>query len=209
MPNVLKKLASCVILAVAASAPTHAATITISCGSNAADLEFCGKYAEDWGKANGHTVKLFSAPASATDYLALLRQQMAAKSSDIDILLIDIVWPGVVKDHLLDLKKYSKGIEAKHFPAIVANNTVDGRLVAEAQLMCAYRKLPIPEAATPPAESRGGDWPDAPVHAVVSPAADPLEVNQARLRGWTVHEVADAAPGTVAAAVLAIATSLT
>jgi len=130
MPNVLKKLASCMIFVVVVSAHAHAATITISCGSNAADLEFCGKYAEDWGKANGHMVKLFSAPASATDYLALLRQQMAAKSSDIDILLIDIVWPGVVKDHLLDLKKYSKGAEATHFPAIVANNTVDGRLVA-------------------------------------------------------------------------------
>lgn len=130
MSNLLMKLVSCMTLAVAASAATHAATVTISCGSNAADLEFCGKYAEEWGKANGHAVKLFSAPASATDYLALMRQQLAAKSSDIDILLVDIVWPGVVKDHLLDLKKYSQGAETKHFPAIVANNTVDGRLVA-------------------------------------------------------------------------------
>ena len=52
------------------------------------------------------------------------------------------------------------------------------------------------DAVVPPAESRAGDWPDAPVHYVASPAADPLEANQARLRGWTVHEVADAAPTT-------------
>jgi len=53
------------------------------------------------------------------------------------------------------------------------------------------------DAATPPAESRGGDWPDAPVWYVASPAADALEVNQARLRGWTVLEVPDLAPGTL------------
>ena len=50
------------------------------------------------------------------------------------------------------------------------------------------------DAATPPAESRGGDWPDAPVWFVASPAADPLETNQARLRGWSVLEVAHATP---------------
>lgn len=108
----------------------HAATITIACGSNAADLEFCGKYAEEWGKQHGHTVKLYTPPASTTDNLALLRQQFAAKASDVDVLGIDVVWPGVIKDHLLDLKKYSKGAEAKHFPAIVANNTIDGKLLA-------------------------------------------------------------------------------
>ena len=57
----------------------------------------------------------------------------------------------------------------------------------------------------PPAESRAGDWPDAPVHYVASPAADPLEANQARLRGWTVHEVDDAAPATVADVIATIA----
>ena len=63
------------------------------------------------------------------------------------------------------------------------------------------------DAAVPPAESRGGDWPDAPVHYVASPAADPLEVNQARLRAWTVHEVPDTSPGTVAGVVVSVATT--
>ena len=107
-----------------------AATITISCGSNAADLEWCGKYAEEWGKKNGHTVKLYTPPTSTTDNLALLRQQFAAKSAELDVIMVDVVWPGVIKDHLVDLKKYSKGAESKHFPAIVANNTVDGKLIA-------------------------------------------------------------------------------
>lgn len=117
------------LLALGAAGSVQAATLTIACGSNAADVEFCFKFAQEWGKKNGHEVKLYSPPASSTDNLALLRQQFAAKSSDVDVMMIDVVWPGVIKDHLVDLKKYSKGVEASHFPAIVANNTVDGKLL--------------------------------------------------------------------------------
>ena len=123
------RLLAAVTLAYGAVLSAQAATITISCGSNAADVEHCGKHAEEWGKKNGHTVKMYSPPTSTTDNLALLRQQFAAKSSDLDVIMIDVVWPGVIKDHLVDLKKYSKGAESKHFPAIVANNTVDGKLL--------------------------------------------------------------------------------
>jgi len=125
----MNKLVIAAALAAGGMAGAQAATITISCGSNAADVEYCGKFAEEWGKANGHTVKMYSPPASTTDNLALLRQQFAAKSSDVDVIMIDVVWPGVIKDHLVDLKKYSKGVESTHFPAIVANNTVDGKLL--------------------------------------------------------------------------------
>jgi trehalose/maltose transport system substrate-binding protein len=123
------RLLAAVTLAYGAALSAHAATITISCGSSSTDTEFCGKIAEEWGKKNGHSVKMYSPPASTTDNLALLRQQFAAKSSDLDVIMIDVVWPGVIKDHLVDLKKYSKGAESKHFPAIVANNTVDGKLL--------------------------------------------------------------------------------
>lgn len=36
----------------------------------------------------------------------------------------------MIKDHLIDLKPYSNGIEKKHFPSIVANNTSRRRLIA-------------------------------------------------------------------------------
>jgi hypothetical protein len=57
------------------------------------------------------------------------------------------------------------------------------------------------DAATPPAESRGGDWPDAPVWFVATPEADELEINQARLRGWTVVEAVDGSPAAVGDAI--------
>lgn len=111
-------------------AGAQAATVTISCGSVGQDFEFCKKHTEEWAKKTGHQVKLFTIPNSTTDILALFRQMFAAKSTDLDVINVDVVWPGVIKDHLLDLKPYSKGIEKEHFPAIVNNNTVDGKLLA-------------------------------------------------------------------------------
>ena len=124
------QIAAGIALAFGSVAGAHAATITISCGSVGQDFEFCKKTTEDWAKKTGNTVKLFTPPQSTTDILALFRQMFAAKSSDLDVINVDVVWPGMIKDHLLDLKPYSKGVEKEHFPSIVANNTADGRLIA-------------------------------------------------------------------------------
>jgi len=107
----------------------QAASVTISCGTSGQDYETCKKHADAWAAKTGNTVKMFSPPNNTTDSLALYRQLFAAKSTDVDVMMIDVVWPGVIKDHLVDLKKYSKGAEKNHFPAIVANNTVDGKLL--------------------------------------------------------------------------------
>lgn len=108
----------------------QAATVTISCGSVGQDYENCKALTAEWAKKTGHEVKIFTIPNSTTDILALFRQLFAAKSPDLDVVNVDVVWPGVIKDHLLDLKPYSKGVEKEHFPAIVANNTVNGQLLA-------------------------------------------------------------------------------
>jgi len=126
--HLLRRLLASAALLLAASA-VPAATITIACGASAPEVEHCMKHAEAWAKKTGHTVRNFTQPNSATAALAVYRQLFAAKSSDIDILRIDIIWPGILKDHLLDLKPYSRGAEAEHFPAIVANNTVGGSLL--------------------------------------------------------------------------------
>jgi trehalose/maltose transport system substrate-binding protein len=108
----------------------NSATITIACGSVGQDFEFCKQATVEWAAKTGNVVKLFTVPNSTTDILPLFRQMFAAKSTDLDVINVDVIWPGVLKDHLLDLKKYSKGVEKEHFPAIVANNTVDGKLLA-------------------------------------------------------------------------------
>lgn len=130
MPLIHRLFTGLALLLAGAFAPAlQAATVTIACGASAPEIEHCMKHAEAWAKKTGHTVRNFTQPANATAALAVYRQLFAARSGDIDIIRVDIIWPGILKDHLIDLKPYSGGQEAEHFPAIVANNTVDGRLL--------------------------------------------------------------------------------
>jgi trehalose/maltose transport system substrate-binding protein len=112
------------------SMTSHAAVLTVACGPSGTDVSYCFKYAQEWAKQTGNTVRNFSPPSSVPDKLALYRQLFAAKSTDIDVLQIDLVWPGLLKDHLLDLSPFMRGEERKHFKTLVDGNTVNGRLVA-------------------------------------------------------------------------------
>ncbi|MBS7701202.1 MULTISPECIES: ABC transporter substrate-binding protein [unclassified Chelatococcus] len=112
------------------AARSQAADIAISCGAVGQELELCRAGAEAWAKATGNTVKVVSSPNSATERLALYQQLLAGGASDIDVFQLDVVWPGILATHFIDLKPYSKGQEAEHFKTIIDNNTVDGKLIA-------------------------------------------------------------------------------
>ncbi len=110
--------------------PAGAVTVTISCGAVGMELELCKEGAAAWAKKTGNEVEVVSTPNSATERLALYQQILAAGSSDIDVFQIDVIWPGILAAHFVDLAQYIPEEEiAQHFRAIVENNTVDGRLV--------------------------------------------------------------------------------
>lgn len=50
------------------------------------------------------------------------------------------------------------------------------------------------DAVIPPAGTGGGDWPDAPVTYIASPAATADAVQQAELRGWKVIRIEGSDP---------------
>lgn len=130
MPKPLHLLLCAGALLGAASA-ARAANVAISCGAVGLELEICREGAEAWAAKTGNEVTVVSTPNSATERLALYQQILAANSSDIDVFQIDVIWPGILANHFVDLSKYVPEEEiAQHFPAIVENNTVDGRLVA-------------------------------------------------------------------------------
>lgn len=108
----------------------HAAKISISCGAVGQEYEFCKTGAEAWAKKTGNEVNLVSTPNSATERLALYQQLLAAGAPDIDVFQIDVVWPGILGNHFVDLAPFAKDAVKNHFPAIVQNNTIDGKLVA-------------------------------------------------------------------------------
>ncbi|WP_200845363.1 ABC transporter substrate-binding protein [Roseomonas sp. 18066] len=114
----------------AAPRPAAAVEVTISCGALGQELELCRDGAQAWARESGHRVKIVSVPNSASERLALYQMMLAGAAPQIDIYQIDVVWPGILGHHFIDLRPYSHGAEARHFPAIIANNTVDGRLIA-------------------------------------------------------------------------------
>jgi trehalose/maltose transport system substrate-binding protein len=109
---------------------TAQAQISISCGAVGQELQLCKEGAEAWSKKSGVAVNIISTPNSTSDRLALYQQLLAAGATDIDVFQIDVIWPGILGNHFIDLKPYSKGAEAGHFKSIIENNTVGGKLTA-------------------------------------------------------------------------------
>jgi len=112
-------------------AGAQAATVTISCGGVGRELEFCEQGARAWAARSGHEVRVVSGPSATNDRLALYQQLFAAKASDVDVFQIDVIWPGMLAEHLIDLRPHVPATEiAQHFSVLIENNEVDGRLVA-------------------------------------------------------------------------------
>jgi trehalose/maltose transport system substrate-binding protein len=108
----------------------NAKEISISCGALGLQLELCQDGANAWAEATGNEVEVISTPNSATERLALYQQILAANSADIDVFQIDVIWPGILASHFIDLAQHiDAGQIGQHFEAIIDNNTVGGRLV--------------------------------------------------------------------------------
>lgn len=103
----------------------------MSCGGVGLQFELCRSGAEAWAEKTGRHVSFVSTPVSSSERLALYQQLLAARAPDVDVLQIDVVWPGILGPHLLDLSAYVPTDDIlAHVAAIVRNNTVEGRLVA-------------------------------------------------------------------------------
>jgi trehalose/maltose transport system substrate-binding protein len=120
---------SCLAVLMGAGA-ANAVTISLSCGAVGAELQVCREAAEAWSEQSGHSVQIVSTPNSSSDRLALYQQILAAQGTDIDIFQVDVVWPGILGQHFIDLNPALGEAAKAHFPSIVENNTVDGELKA-------------------------------------------------------------------------------
>jgi trehalose/maltose transport system substrate-binding protein len=108
-----------------------AATVSLFCSSSGAEYELCKQGAEAWAKSSGNEVKINKMPAAWDEALPLYQQLLSAQSADADVLLLDVVWIGLLQNHLLDLNaELPKEEIAAHFASTVAAGTVEGKFVA-------------------------------------------------------------------------------
>jgi trehalose/maltose transport system substrate-binding protein len=84
-----------------------------------------------FAKQTGIRVEFLPAPETTTEQLATYRKLLEGGAKVPDVYGIDVIWSGILADNLLDLRPYvpEREIQA-HFPELIANNTVNGRLVA-------------------------------------------------------------------------------
>ena len=156
----MRSLAIASGLFLASAALAQAADIAIHCGAQPEELRLCREGAEAWAKESGNTVRVLSAPESSTERYFLYLDLLGRRDAGVDVLQIDVIWPSALAQHLLDLKPLlPPDATAGHIPAILANNTVNGRLVAmpwftDAGLLY-YRKDLLEEAGLPVPETWG------------------------------------------------------
>ncbi len=96
------------------------------------DIKIDQEIVQRWGTQNNVDVEIVYAAQSATEYLAQLQQLLAAKSTDIDLIQFDVIWPGILAPNMLDLGPALKAANfdtSQFYQRILTNNTVNGKVV--------------------------------------------------------------------------------
>jgi trehalose/maltose transport system substrate-binding protein len=97
--------------------------------SSSPDVDWIKAAGAKFSEATGIEFEYVPGDQSSTDRLRTYNTQLGAGSSDVDVLQIDVIWPGILAQHAVDLSQSLSDLAAQHFPAIVENNTVDGKLI--------------------------------------------------------------------------------
>jgi trehalose/maltose transport system substrate-binding protein len=112
--------------------PEGEADIVVAAGAVGVELEVvqeqAARYMELCPNINVTALETID---SATDRLALYQQFWEAQSPDVDIYQVDVIWPGIIAEHVVDLNEYlSEEQISQYFPDMIAGQTIDGKLVA-------------------------------------------------------------------------------
>ncbi|WP_112943408.1 MULTISPECIES: ABC transporter substrate-binding protein [unclassified Rhizobium] len=124
-----KSLAALAFSAALWSGTAHAETISVFCAPT--EFELCTNVANAWKEKTGNEAKINKMPALLDDAIPIYQQLIAAKSTDIDVLFLDVIWLGMFKNGLLDLKTViPQADQDKHFASTLNAAKLDGNLVA-------------------------------------------------------------------------------
>jgi trehalose/maltose transport system substrate-binding protein len=78
----------------------------------------------------GIEVNVVQGPQSSTERYSSYQRFFQGQSSDIDMMMVDVIWPGGLATHLLDLNPKLSTEAKQHYPSIIDNDTVNGKLVS-------------------------------------------------------------------------------
>jgi trehalose/maltose transport system substrate-binding protein len=85
---------------------------------------------EQFSRQTGIRVDFIPGPESMTERLELYHRYLRAKSSTPDVYYIDVVWPAVLADQMVDLNQYLAKESSDQLEKELRNDTVNGRLTS-------------------------------------------------------------------------------
>jgi len=112
--------------------PEGEPTVSVALGAVGAEREVGAAGAERYMEMCPNvTVELLEMPDSSTERLALYQQFWEAQSGDVDVLQVDVIWPGIIAEHTVDLTEYlDEETIGMYFEGMIEGQTIDDRLVA-------------------------------------------------------------------------------
>ena len=113
-----------------ACASRDSGALSIAYGSVGKDQELMRQVLDTYEERTGQKVEITQMPASTTDIFGQFKIWLNAKSSDIDIYVVDVIWAPQIDQHLADLSDVAADVVDSHFPSIIESQTVNDRLVA-------------------------------------------------------------------------------
>ena len=85
---------------------------------------------QEFTRDTGIQVKHLPAPETSPGQLALSRRLLEKAAATPDVYGIDVIWPGILSEYLIHLKPHFASELAAEDPEVLANYTVQGKLVA-------------------------------------------------------------------------------
>ena len=85
---------------------------------------------EEFRQKTGIRVDFIPGPESMTERLELYHRYLGSKQATPDVYYMDVVWPALLADEMLDLNPYLSKETADLLETSVKNNVVHGKLVA-------------------------------------------------------------------------------
>jgi trehalose/maltose transport system substrate-binding protein len=83
-----------------------------------------------FSRETGQAVRIIPSRESDADQLELYRAWFRERSPDPDVLRLDVIWPGLFANDLMDLKPLLGEQAESYSPELIRSSTVQGRLVA-------------------------------------------------------------------------------
>ncbi len=122
---------SAITLTLALSHSAQAATVQFECNASGQDQAFCEYVKQRFTSETPHDLKYVEFPTSSSEKLGVLQQIFASHNTEVvDVFMVDVVWPGILNNYLMDLTDDFSDLEAGYFSGAWQNNVINGRLKA-------------------------------------------------------------------------------